>query len=119
MRYLCNVCGSRLITRFPKVIDPATGEAFAVKKCVECGLGHTLPQPEDPGRYYGTVYYGNRHGITSAFCTRRRLRFVAAFATPSAGGRLLDIGCGDGTFLIAAKEAGWEVMGIEVHPEPR
>ena len=32
--------------------------------------------------------------------------------------RLLDIGCGDGSFLLAAREAGWKVTGTELNPRP-
>lgn len=32
---------------------------------------------------------------------------------PAPGGRLLDIGAGNGDFLMTAREAGWEVRGIE------
>jgi 2-polyprenyl-3-methyl-5-hydroxy-6-metoxy-1,4-benzoquinol methylase len=32
---------------------------------------------------------------------------------PTAGSRLLDIGCGDGAFLHLAQSAGWEVVGID------
>lgn len=33
------------------------------------------------------------------------------------GKRLLDIGCGNGDFLVSAQEAGWQVSGIE--PDPK
>jgi SAM-dependent methyltransferase len=32
-------------------------------------------------------------------------------------GRLLDIGCGSGEFLVRMKEFGWDVVGIEPDPE--
>jgi SAM-dependent methyltransferase len=31
--------------------------------------------------------------------------------------RLLDIGCGDGTFLLRAREKGWQVAGTEMNPQ--
>lgn len=36
---------------------------------------------------------------------------------PSKGGRLLDIGCGDGSFLRLARTCGWDVVGID--PDPK
>lgn len=36
---------------------------------------------------------------------------------PTRGKRLLDIGCGNGDFLVSAQEAGWQVSGIE--PDPK
>jgi SAM-dependent methyltransferase len=70
----------------------------------------------DLDRYYQGSYYDNRHGFTSGFCVKRRLRFVAAAVPDGCGKRLLDIGCGDGSFLLAAQKAGWNVMGTERNP---
>lgn len=112
----CTMCGNILIPRFPTVLDPITDKNFSIHICPECGLGHTIPQPHDLNVHYGAVYYGNRHGFTSRYCTRRRLGFVAAVIKEQAGKRLLDIGCGDGSFLLAARNAGWEVVGTEMNP---
>lgn len=32
---------------------------------------------------------------------------------PAGGGRLLDVGCGNGGFLMLARQAGWQVEGID------
>ncbi|HEX9023179.1 MAG TPA: class I SAM-dependent methyltransferase [Geobacteraceae bacterium] len=112
----CNVCGNRLTECFPEVRDPLTGEIFAIERCAECGLGHTVPQPSNLGRYYASRYYGNRHGFTARFCSTRRMRFVAASAGRGEGKSLLDIGCGDGAFLLEARQSGWNVTGTELNP---
>ncbi len=93
-----------------------TGEVFAISKCRKCGLGRTEPQPPDLGPYYPAKYYGYRHGFTAGMYVRRRLRLVAAAQAGKKGGRLLDIGCGDGAFLLAARTAGWDVAGTERNP---
>ena len=100
-------------TAYPCVKDSLSGEAFAVEACGACGFGVTSPVPAEVGRYYPQAYYGGRHGASGRFCLRRRLRWLGP-----ATGRLLDIGCGDGSFLLAARKSGWEVVGIERNTEP-
>lgn len=36
---------------------------------------------------------------------------------PESGGRVLDVGCGDGSFLLLARSCGWDVMGVD--PDPK
>ena len=114
----CAVCGGSLLPYFREVLDPLTNETFSIYRCVRCGLGHTVPQPRDMRPYYPDRYYGKRHGLFSRHCVKRRLGFVAAAVPDESGRRLLDIGCGDGSFLLAAREVGWDVLGTELNPGP-
>lgn len=46
---------------------------------------------------------------------RQTYAFIRRYARPP--GRLLDLGCGDGTVLWLAQQDGWTVKGIELFPE--
>lgn len=111
----CNACGAVRppVPRLSAVRDPQSTERFAILRCEACGVGHTSPEPEDLAPYYGPAYYGNRHSFTERYCAARRVRLLWQ-ATRARSGKLLDIGCGDGTFLLAAKEHGWTVAGTEI-----
>jgi len=110
----CHACGSTrpLIERIPSVRDPQSTEHFAIRACPDCGVGITSPVPEDLGKYYGPLYYGGRHSFTADYCTARRVRLLTQHAPRP--GNLLDIGCGDGSFLLGARKAGWAVSGTEI-----
>lgn len=108
----CIACDGPLAVRLERVEDPATRETFSVAACPDCGLGHTVPQPQDLLPYYGGGYWGKRHGPISPWTVRRRLRILGRDARPP--GRLLDVGCGDGAFLAACARLGWTVAGTEI-----
>ena len=110
----CPVCGGALRDDMAGVLDPQSGEPFDVLRCGACGLGVTSPVPDDLDPYYGERYYGGRHGITRRYCAWRRVRLIRQATRPLAPGTLVDIGCGDGSFLLEARAAGWVVLGTEV-----
>jgi 2-polyprenyl-3-methyl-5-hydroxy-6-metoxy-1,4-benzoquinol methylase len=99
----------------PGVIDPYTGESFAIWSCDHCGFGQTVPRPDDIGRYYAPDYHGDRHGASGGLANRRRLGFVSKTVGPADGRRLVDIGCGNGSFMEAARQRDWEVAGTELN----
>jgi SAM-dependent methyltransferase len=94
------------------VADPQTRELFAVLVCESCGLGHTSPQPDDLAPYYAEPYYGGRHAWTDTYRAWRRVRLLQELT--EGPGVVLDIGCGEGTFLRAAARRGWSVVGTEI-----
>lgn len=110
----CVICSVALQPSLSPVFDPQTREVFSILRCERCGLGQTIPQPQDLSPYY-TNYHGNRHGFTARLCLRRRFNWVNQVSQGKTG-KLLDIGCGDGSFLRLAAERGWEVAGTELDP---
>jgi 2-polyprenyl-3-methyl-5-hydroxy-6-metoxy-1,4-benzoquinol methylase len=113
----CFLCGGRLQPYLGHINDHVTGENFEILRCSQCEIGVTDPQPQDLAPYY-RAYYGGRHGFTATFRAKQRLALVHKETRGRAGRNLLDVGCGEGTFLFAAREEGWSPWGTEMNPEP-
>jgi SAM-dependent methyltransferase len=114
----CPACGA--VARRPLyhgVRDYISGECFDVILCAGCGLGMTEPMPSDTqiGRYYSASYRGDRHAFTDSIRVGLRSLSLGRHFPAGFRGRLLDIGCGLGTFAVHQRRLGWDVAVTEIH----
>ncbi|MBL6937429.1 MAG: class I SAM-dependent methyltransferase [Alphaproteobacteria bacterium] len=126
----CAVCGGPNFTTVQKAPDPHyenPGE-FTISECADCGLQFLNPQPTPAylATAYPTEYYSyqttpqslGQSGFTQRaknVLRRARTRLFgwrdARFEGP---GEFLDVGCGNGSFLLIMRAMGWRVRGVEV-----
>lgn len=115
----CPVCSnSCLTTLFLK-------EGYPVKECDRCGVRFLSPQPDDAKleSIYDADYFLGAPTRVSEDRVARMKRATAALYLNSldrylkgARGRILEIGCGRGEFLLEAYVRGFEVSGVEISP---
>lgn len=111
----CNLCGSQDLSR----LFTATRSGKQVVRCRNCGLVFFDPQPLPTGavalysrEYFDLEYPGSQTPDHIRLAQRRLARIEGEIGV----GRLLDVGCGVGRFLLAARERGWETVGLDVAP---
>lgn len=83
-----------------------------LRRCGSCGLFFFATRPSD---HELTDHYSRYPVIGSvpAITVKRYEELLKRFAPFRTTGKMLDVGCGEGFFLEAAKNAGWEVHGTE------
>lgn len=106
----CAVCGSSAWT----TLD--AGGGTRVVQCA-CGLVFVTPQPSRPAL---EAAYDERYYRAWAPQARRRRniwrRRARRVETLVGRGKLLDVGCGAGDFMVAAAGRGFDVSGTELSP---
>jgi ubiquinone/menaquinone biosynthesis C-methylase UbiE len=118
---VCNLCGSvnwhKLLTVPVQRFGP-TGD-FNLVECRDCGLCYLNPRPspEEMKDYYPTAYREYRASLNEAPRRRYQKEKLRKLGAHSQGGKLLDVGCADGLFLHLARQANWEVQGVEMAEE--
>ena len=120
----CPWCGSSTDKTYIELKDYfLSKEDFKIMDCPNCGLLFTSPRPAPDiiGKYYQSEEYYSHQQNNKGFIAKI-YEFVKTFnvknkASMAIGGlpkgKLLDIGCGVGDFLVQVKKQGWEVQGIE------
>lgn len=119
----CAICGNNADSK-PFLQAWVAGFHFQYRRCKSCGLVFLNPRPgvQEIGQFYDEEYYGGgrqkfRDWIETLrlyFARRRASRMKRFFP---GGGRALDVGCGQGTFLELLRKEGWEVQGTERSPD--
>jgi spore maturation protein CgeB len=108
----CPICGDK---RFRFLLNDAGAQ---VVKCAACRFIYVNPQPTEGEleRLYREYYHDEEHGLADSLCCRRPVfeHGVDILNRLADRGKLLDIGCGTGDFLVHAREGGWEVVGVEL-----
>jgi 2-polyprenyl-3-methyl-5-hydroxy-6-metoxy-1,4-benzoquinol methylase len=101
---------------------------FHIVTCDSCRLIYTNPRPaaHEAGPYYHASAYIS-HSDTNEGIVNKLYHAVRKFTLQSktnwiesekkGNKELLDVGCGNGHFLAAAKEKGWNINGVELDPE--
>ena len=101
--------------------------AFAWYQCPECGLRFLSPRPtlEHIADYYPDSYAAYRPAIDDEpfalmrWKRRRNLQkhLESLHKWTARNGRLLDVGCATGNYLVEAQKAGWNVKGVEIQAD--
>jgi len=123
---LCPICE----TKDEKVCKEGVNGVYRIVRCRQCGLTYTNPMPVgDTAESYHDVYDGwDYHDLfrsdpeAALEMARHEMRQQSVFwrshkLLPVNPGRFLDVGCGAGHILAAAKEEGWEAIGLEIDEE--
>lgn len=112
----------------PVCASPRLGYAFShsryrIARCTDCHVMFTNPQPSDEqlAEIYNEHYFLGADSDEGRQSTREMKRATAREYLAeirryggATGGRLLEVGCGDGDFLVEAEEAGFLVTGVEL-----
>lgn len=121
----CLLCGQRhseLLIEAADCRTDGTGLWFAIVQCQNCGLCFTNPRPtlESMAQFYPLSYEPHRVRKTAPGRTFPRLRGWRRAeelrkSLPWHGeGRLLDFGCGSGSYLSRMCRQGWQVTGLDM-----
>lgn len=120
----CDLCGSNdqepvchsrdFLTDHPGI--------YTIVRCRGCGLRYQSPRPVDPMPFYQGNYravFKSDDNPSSADQTNGLTGLAAVYARTAqqvaltSSGKLLDVGCADGAFLVAMAQLGWDVYGVE------
>jgi SAM-dependent methyltransferase len=123
----CLLCGGSNWAPFLESPDRARGGSglwFMIVECRDCGLCFTNPRPSASsiGDFYADDYAPHQAAAKPGRGPRwwqrlplvgRRPDLLRKILPLHGQGRLLDFGCGSGSFLLRMRRQGWKVTGVD------
>ncbi|HUR99846.1 MAG TPA: class I SAM-dependent methyltransferase, partial [Pyrinomonadaceae bacterium] len=110
---VCPLCGS-------SPVEFATDyQGFHLCRCPGCGLQFQSPRlsfDELANKVYTEDYCPGHEESANETAYERQLRNFESLVGRK--GTVLDVGCGNGSFLRFAKQAGWETFGADIRLSP-
>jgi len=117
---LCPICGSW------KGVRITEHNRLTIVRCLTCGHGHVWPPPSpaELDRLYSDAYYQSDHAhagfadYAALAPARARMygRHLDRIESRVVRGRILDVGCAMGDFLMVARARGWDTLGVDPSP---
>lgn len=126
----CPICEYPRCTRRYQMMDRffrASSDRFPLYRCASCGLMfldeesvvERIPEFYPPGYWWeeGGDALGLERRYREWMVRNDQLKFLLSVVPEPRSCRLLDVGCGGGTFLKLAKQEGFEAFGLEQSAE--
>ena len=116
----CPICHHTELAHYSRVPSLFNeGEYIRYERCLECGTvlrnprlppEYRLARYEEPEMPAAAKKLKPKNQVHYAYM----MKAIQRLLPESAGRRLFDFGCGAGGFLVEAKKAGFDVMGLEL-----
>ncbi len=112
----CPLCaGPARVLFTARDLNRAVDDArFTYARCRRCATRFLLDPPADIGRYYPQGYFVRPDAQELESAARAERPSLEPLLAHVEGGRLVEVGPGDGAFSRAARNAGFAVTGIEL-----
>lgn len=116
----CPACGQdEAINRHARPANDQPGEWISVIECDDCNFAWQWPLGRSIAESVTVFEQAYAAGDDDGYFAPEQRKAVANLQVDylqeiGLSGRLLDIGCGDGTFAITAAERGFDVVGLDV-----
>jgi 2-polyprenyl-3-methyl-5-hydroxy-6-metoxy-1,4-benzoquinol methylase len=114
----CAFCGAPVTETVLRAMVEGGREPrpFSLLRCGRCGLVMTSPRlaGTELEEYYRPEYWGRVNADDLDWVRRDQASRTSFLARFREGGRILDVGCGLGLFLLALDPGHWDRYGVEV-----